>query len=96
MNEEEKDGKLIITVVLYRPLQGNLLKSTPSPTLVKQCGLKTKEKQRRVGHWRQEQRNRETIPGHWTSHGEGAELSDNSSSLVTALVQKSAMRLDAK
>jgi len=49
----------------------------PSPTSVKQCGLKAREKERRVGYWRQAQRNRETIPGRRTSHGEGAALSDN-------------------
>ena len=40
------------------PRQGNLLRSAPSPTSVKQCGLKTREKKSGVGHWRQMQRNR--------------------------------------
>src|SRR6218665_3396485 len=60
------------------PLQGNLLRSAPSPTSVKQCGLKTREKKSRVGYWRQTQLNRQTIPSRRTSDREGSALSDNS------------------
>src|SRR6218665_517853 len=60
------------------PLQGSLLSNAPSPTSVKQCGSKTREKWTRVGPWRQTQRNRETIPSRRTSHRESAALSDNS------------------
>src|SRR6218665_2933289 len=55
-------------------LQGSVLKSAPSPTLVKQCGLN----QGRVGHWRQTQRNRKTIPIRRISHREGAAQLANS------------------
>src|SRR5678815_2913798 len=65
------------------PLQDSLLRSTPSPTSVKQDSLKGREELSRVGYWGQTQCHWKPIPGHRASHREGAALSDSSPSTGT-------------